>query len=393
MIERTKYIPSIVSLSAGFIACIVTIINSYDKGGRAVDVGNNATFIMNSGKIENKATGTNGTVPAIDGTQKTGKIIIAGGAIESAGTGIKAALPIVEITGGTIEADWYGLETRYASINPAEGKEINISAGEAILNPYSAPSSGEGNQIIGGNFEAPVLAKDNGNEDNVEVYGGTYTNNNAPMDLTKYLDGATADVNGKVTCSHAETYEEGVAQATCTSEGRTADIICSNCKKTIKKGIIIPMEEHTYGELEIEKEATCTSEGKTADRICSKCKEVIIEGTTIPMKEHIYGEWKIEKEATCLEKGLRYKECVCGDKKTEEINTKGHNYENGKCIGCGENDPDVEVKVDSGVEDKADLDIEDKKDETPKTGSVDVVLLVSAMIVVIAVAGIVIVKQ
>ena len=311
------------------------IKNSYDKSGRAVVVGNNATFIMNKGEIKNNAAGTNGTVPAIDGTQKTGKIIITGGTIESVGTGIKAANSKVEITGGTIEADWFALETRYATIEPAEDKTVNISAGKAILNPYSMPSTGDGNKIIGGNFEAPALTNNNANKNNIELYGGTYTNNNALMDLTDYLQDAIVDDKGTVTCSHTETYNEGAVDATCTLEGRSADIICSNCKK------------------------------------------IVTEGTTIPLEEHTYGEWVIDKEATCTEKGSRYKECLCGDKETEEIEATGHSYENGKCTACEELDPNVE----------------NKKDETPKTGSVDLVVMGCAIIAILSVVGIVISKK
>lgn len=326
-------------------SCILnsgTIRNSYDKSGRAVVVGNNATFTMNNGKVENNAEGTNGTVPAIDGTQKTGKIIITGGTIDSIGTGIKAAHPAVEIIGGTIEANWFALETRYAVIDPAEGKTVNISAGKAILNPYSLPSSGEGNKIVGGNFEAPSLTNNNANKNNVELYGGTYTNNSLPMDLTDYLKGAIVDDKGRVICSHTETYKEGAVDATCTTEGRTDDIICSNCK------------------------------------------EMVTKGTTIPMEEHTYGEWVIDKEATCMQKGSMYKECLCGDKITEEIEATGHSYEEGKCTVCEELDPNEENKND---------DKENKKDETPKTGSIDLVVFGSVIISIISVAGIVTSKK
>lgn len=148
-----------------------TIINSYTKGGRTVKV-NKATFIMNGGKVESKASGSDGLTPAIEGNN----VIMNGGTIEAAGTGITATASNVEITGGTINAGWFGLHTRYATINPDEGKEVNISAGRAAIIAYSAPSTGKGNKIYGGNFEAPILMESKYVCDatNVEVHGGLF---------------------------------------------------------------------------------------------------------------------------------------------------------------------------------------------------------------------------
>ena len=165
-----------------------TLINSYDKGGKAVY--NKGTFVMNGGKVENKAAGSDGLVPAIEGH----KIIIKGGTIEAAGTGIAATGSNVEITGGTINAGWFGLHTRYATIAPAEGNQVNINAGRAAVIAYSAPSEGKGNKIYGGNFVAPVLMESKYVSDaaNVEVHGGIFTH-----DVSEYVvDGKYAEKVG-----------------------------------------------------------------------------------------------------------------------------------------------------------------------------------------------------
>lgn len=166
-----------------------TIINSYDKGGRAVYI-NKATFIMNNGKVENKAAGSDGLVPAIEGH----KVIINGGTIDAAGTGITATGSNVEITGGTIDAGWFGLHTRYATVNPAEGKQVNINAGRAAIIAYSTPTDGKGNKIYGGTFVAPELMESKYVSDatNVEIHGGVFTS-----DVSDYVvDGKYAEKVG-----------------------------------------------------------------------------------------------------------------------------------------------------------------------------------------------------
>lgn len=166
-----------------------TIINSYDKGGRAVYI-NKATFIMNNGKVENKAAGSDGLVPAIEGH----KVIINGGTIDAAGTGITATGSNVEITGGTIDTGWFGLHTRYATVNPAEGKQVKINAGRAAIIAYSAPTDGKGNKIYGGTFVAPELMESKYVSDatNVEIHGGVFTS-----DVSDYVvDGKYAEKVG-----------------------------------------------------------------------------------------------------------------------------------------------------------------------------------------------------
>ena len=171
-----------------------TITNTWEKSGDTV-YNNKGTFIMNGGKIVNKAAGNPGYKAAINGHT----VIMTGGEIEAEGTGIYATGSSVEITGGTINAGWYGILTRYATINPAEGKQVNISAGQAAIMAHSAPSTGIGNKIYGGNFVAPMLVKGyslDENAKNIEVYGGTYS-----IDVSDQL------VDGKYLEKVGEVYE------------------------------------------------------------------------------------------------------------------------------------------------------------------------------------------
>ena len=191
-IENALASKNAIKLSSNTAICTLndgTIKNSVDKSGRAVS-SSNGTFIMNGGKVENEAAGYDGLVPAIDGH----KVIMTGGVVESEGTGINGTGLNVEITGGTINAKWFGLHTRYTTIKPAEGKQVNIKAGRAAIIAHSAPSEGKGNKIYGGNFEAPVLMESKYACDptNIEVHDGVFTH-----DVSKYVvDGKYAEKVG-----------------------------------------------------------------------------------------------------------------------------------------------------------------------------------------------------
>ena len=156
-----------------------TIKNSYEKGGRAIYSGK-GTFIMNGGKVENKAAGSDGLVPAIEG----GAVKMTGGTIEAAGTGIQSSNLNVNITGGTIKAGWFGLHTSNVTIKPEEGKTVNITVPTpeterkaALFITYNKLKTGEGNEIYGGNFEAPMFMETGYvcYPDNMQIYGGTFT--------------------------------------------------------------------------------------------------------------------------------------------------------------------------------------------------------------------------
>ena len=127
---------------------------------------------------------------------------------------------------------------------------------------------------------------------------------------------------------------EGVANghdfigATCTSPK-----ICKNCNLT---------EGKTLGHTEIIDVAvapTCTANGLTEGKHCSVCNTVLIQQIEINKLEHnhIYtGE-----PATCTEDGYITAICDCGDILFKEVvPADGHEFENGICIYCYEEDPD-----------------------------------------------------
>ena len=68
------------------------------------------------------------------------------------------------------------------------------------------------------------------------------------------------------------------------------------------------------------------------------------EGTLDP-HTHVWDEGTVVTEATCTEEGERAYKCSCGETKTEKIPALGHNYSNGSCTRCGNEDPDFEAQT------------------------------------------------
>jgi len=216
-----------------------TILNSYDKSGRAVKVNSNATFTMNGGTVENNAAGTDGTVPAIEGGAASSKIVInAGAAIEAAGTGIQSAGSPVEISGGKIEAGFYALETRYATVSGT----AELTADKALLKPYSTPSTGDGNVITGGTFNAPQLIAnstigDNGK--NAQISGGTFSEGVDPSTHTG--DNLVAKVGDDIIVGdeNIEEYVQSLVDNGTAPDAITVSAISGSGELTVPEGVMV----------------------------------------------------------------------------------------------------------------------------------------------------------
>ena len=151
-----------------------------------------------------------------------------------------------------------------------------------------------------------------------------------------------------------------IQKPTCWQEGY-AEYVCKECG-TIK-WVTLPAA-HSLEKTEA-KEATCTEAGNIEYWTCSECgkyfsdaegeTEITLEDTVIAAKGHALTKTEA-KEATCTEAGnIEYWTCSeCGkyfsdEAGTEEITeeetvlaAKGHTFENGVCIVCGEKDPDYQ---------------------------------------------------
>ena len=100
---------------------------------------------------------------------------------------------------------------------------------------------------------------------------------------------------------HTEERMEGVA-ATCTEEGRTDGVKCSNCDKVI----VEPQVLEKLGHKPVEDDAvaaTCTEDGLTAGSHCERCDVVLEAQEIIPAHGHTHVE-TTSKEPTCTEDGI-----------------------------------------------------------------------------------------
>lgn len=250
--------------------------------------------------------------------------------------------------------------------------------------------------------------------------GKTYNVTVTMMDMVnaEYKD-ITLDVvvsGGSITvpaaeCKHEHAKIINEKAATCTEDGYTGDTYCEDCKTTIEYGKAIDKLGHKNTEIRNAKEATCGEAGYTGDTWCKDCETKISEGTVIPATgDHTWDEGKVTKDSTCTEKGEMTYTCevcggtktepipatdhkytgkvtkeptctengemtytceACGDSYTEEIDTDGHHYQDGKCVDCGEKDPNYSEK------DNSDLD------DVPKTGDITPMLTGAAVVLVL----------
>ncbi len=151
----------------------------------------------------------------------------------------------------------------------------------------------------------------------------------------------------------------GIGKATVTVKDKNGK------KYKCKIEVIYDEEFHVHRNNRISgKEATCTEEGLTDGEYCETCGQIFTPQTVIPAKGHMYGvdgkcircgemdpnyepphEHKYvieEKEPTCTEAGFTRKVycSICGKVFVEPkvLEALGHRCSDGKCIRCGKED-------------------------------------------------------
>lgn len=87
--------------------------------------------------------------------------------------------------------------------------------------------------------------------------------------------------NLPISFRHPNTEIRGAVDATCTEDGYTGDICCTDCGALLEVGEAIPAKGHTT-QIRNARTATCTEDGYTGDVICTVCEEILEEGEVIP---------------------------------------------------------------------------------------------------------------
>ena len=129
-------------------------------------------------------------------------------------------------------------------------------------------------------------------------------------------------------------YEAVGTEPTCT-EGGFSTYTCSVCGDSYTVNGA-PALGHVWDEGEVTAEPTCAEDGEMT-YTCTRCGET--ETEAIPALGHSYEE--VVTEPTCTESGFTTYTCSsCGDSYTsDETAALGHDYIDGICNRCGEEDP------------------------------------------------------
>lgn len=150
--------------------------------------------------------------------------------------------------------------------------------------------------------------------------------------------GKTKDVTLDNPLSHAWDSGKVTKEPTCT-ETAIKTFTCTNCGTTREE--TINATGHLHKETKNQKAATCTEDGYTGDIYCSDCGTKLESGTVINKLGHTWDNGVITKEATETEEGIKTYTCkTCGETKTESIPVTSHHWDQGtitKKATCTEN--------------------------------------------------------
>lgn len=125
-------------------------------------------------------------------------------------------------------------------------------------------------------------------------------------------------------CSHIDTEEVTVQEATCNKNGLIEER-CTACKDVIEEYEIEKLAHTPESEWTITKETSCAEAGERV-KYCTVCDEEA-EVEEIEALDHTWTDWTVTKEATCAEEGSKYRTCsVCEYKNEREIESPEHNW-------------------------------------------------------------------
>ena len=168
---------------------------------------------------------------------------------------------------------------------------------------------------------------------------------------------------------HQHTEVRNKVEATCTKEGYSGDVYCTDCGTKLSSGTeiarkaheyeererneanckrngyilfvckvcgdekreVLPKADHQHTEIRNKVEATCTDEGYTGDTYCTDCGEKLSSGKETPATGHIHIGYLGKKEATCENDGYTgdayCKDCGITLEIGKNIPALGHTWE------------------------------------------------------------------
>lgn len=100
-------------------------------------------------------------------------------------------------------------------------------------------------------------------------------------------------------CKHESVNVIQAKSATCTEDGYSGDVTCSECDKVTEKGSVIPAKGHTPGSPIDAYEPNCRHTGYSGDIYCTDCGELIETGVELAKTEHKAGERLFVYEPEC----------------------------------------------------------------------------------------------
>lgn len=132
------------------------------------------------------------------------------------------------------------------------------------------------------------------------------------------------------TCSHKNTVIRNAAAPSCTQNGNSGDLYCSDCGILLQTGTKIPATGHQNTVITNEVSATCYEKGYSGDVVCVDCEEILIWGHKIAASAHKNTCIKNAIDATCTQDGYTG-DTYCADcgiilSHGETAKATGHNF-------------------------------------------------------------------
>jgi len=181
---------------------------------------------------------------------------------------------------------------------------------------------------------------------NYTILNGKDLTCQVPKIIIQYNEDITMKTKVEISVAH------DMINATCTEEGNCKIEGCTYTEEA--KG-------HNY-ESEVTA-PTCTEKGYTT-HTCTRCDDSYVDTETEAL-DHSFTSYVSNEDATCLEDGTKTAKCDrCDETHTiaDEESKLSHSYENGKCTGCGQEEPEITITSEKyNISEQYITEIADKK--------------------------------